>query len=82
MFAADAFADSRCRSEEDLLTKLTHLAQKLFELAAVSNGLLVKLCLLFGESHRDGLSFDLTSPTPGIRRLAHQAALGDPTQFK
>jgi hypothetical protein len=24
----------------------------------ISNRLLVKLCLLFGESHRDGLSFD------------------------
>ena len=67
MFATGAFADSRCRSEEDLLTEFAHLAEKLFELAAISNRLLVKLCLLFGESHRDGLSFDLISPTPGIR---------------
>ena len=62
MFAAGAFANSRYRSEEDLLTKLTHLAQKLFELAVISNSRLVKPCLLFGESHRDSLGFHLTSP--------------------
>jgi hypothetical protein len=27
MFAGGAFADSRCRSEEDLLTEFAHLAQ-------------------------------------------------------
>ena len=82
MFVAGAFAGSGYGSEENLLTKFTHLVQNLFELTVVSNCLLVKLCLLFGESHRDGLIFDLISPTPGIGQLAHQAALGDPTQSK
>jgi hypothetical protein len=67
MFAAGAFADSRCRSEEDLLTEFAHLAEKLFELAVISNRLLVKLCLLFGESHRDGLSFEISCRCSGLR---------------
>jgi hypothetical protein len=55
MFAAGAFADSRYRSEEDLLTKRTHLAQKLFELAVVSNALLVKFQQRYVKSHRRSL---------------------------
>ena len=81
MLLARAFSDSGGRIEEDSLTKLTHLAKNYFEPTVVGNGLLIELCLLFGQSHRDRPGFDLSSQAPCIGWLAHQAALGDPTQF-
>ena len=60
MLLARAFSDSGGRIEEDLLTKLTHLAKNFFEPTVVGNGLLIELCLLFGQSHRDRPGFDLS----------------------
>jgi hypothetical protein len=47
MLLARAFSDSRDRIQEDLLSKLTHLAKNFFKPTVVSNGLLIKLCSLF-----------------------------------
>lgn len=82
MFLARTSLDARSRPEENFLTELAHLSQNFFEPAVVGNGLLVELGLWFGQRHRQGLSLDFTSPAPGIGRLVHQAALGNPTELK
>ena len=67
---------------QHLLAQIAHLAQDQFEFSVIGNRLLIKHGLLFGQSDRDGLGLNLSSPTPGIGRLRHHAALTNPLQFE
>ena len=82
MFLARTFSDARNRLEEDLLAKVAHLVEQLFESAMVGNGFLVKVGLRFRQGDRYGSGLELTSPTPSIGRFVHEAALGDPPELK
>ena len=82
MFLARTFSDARHRPKEDLLAKVPHLVEQRFEAAMVGNGLSVKVGLRFRQSDRHGSGLELTSPTPSIGGVVHEAALGDPPQLK
>jgi hypothetical protein len=67
----------RGRIEEHLLTNLTHLA--ISSLRWLVMACFIKLCLLLEQSHMAILVSTLRVARRAFGRLAHQAALGDPT---
>ena len=74
---ARAFPDFGDQIEEHLSTNLTHLA--ISSLRWLEMACFIKLCLLLEQSHMAILVLTLRVTRPALGRLAHQAALGDPT---